>query len=168
MTSKFKKKFRSSSIFITKFNVFFFIQRRIKFIIRQISIYVIKIVVFQFDENINISIRHRFLSTKKSYFFEFIVRFNLTIEQMITIIRTIVIDIQKTMSINNFDFNSFKIRKKKLFDHIFIFFENAKFTSINFTFANIFVEKTLIEFDMSYIFQFSNDTTFNKTNISNY
>ena len=40
---------------------------------------------------------------------------------MITIIRTIVIDIQKTMLINNFDFNSFKIRKKKSFDHIFIF-----------------------------------------------
>ena len=47
---------------------------------RQISMYVIKTVVFQFNENINISIRHRFLSTKKSYFFEFIVRFNLTIK----------------------------------------------------------------------------------------
>ena len=166
--SKFKKEFRSSSIFITKFSVFFFIQRRIKFIIRQVSMYVIKIVVFQFDENINISIRHRFLSTKKSYFFEFIVRFNLTIEQMITIIRTVVIDIQKAMSINNFDFNLFKIRKKKLFNHIFTFFKNAKFTSINFAFANVFVEKIIIEFDMLYIFQFSNDTTFNKTNISNY
>ena len=87
---------------------------------------------------------------------------------MITIIRTIVIDIQKTMSVNNFDFNSFKIRKKKLFDYIFIFFENAKFTLINFAFANVFVEKIIVEFDMSYIFQFSNNTVFNKTNISNY
>ena len=87
---------------------------------------------------------------------------------MITVIRTIVIDIQKTMSINNFDFNSFKIRKKKLFDHIFIFFENAKFISINFAFTNVFVEKIIIEFDMLYIFQFSNNTTFKKTNISNY
>ena len=72
------------------------------------------------------------------------------------------------MSINNFDFDLFKIRKEKLFDHIFTFFKNAKFTLINFAFANVFVEKILIEFDMSYIFQFSNDTIFNKTNISNY
>ena len=84
--------------------------------------YVIKIVVFQFDKNINISIRHRFLSTKKSYFFKFIVKFNLIIEQLITIIRAIVIDIQNAISINNFDFDSFKIRKKKLIDYIFIFF----------------------------------------------
>ena len=48
------------------------------------------------------------------------------------------------------------------------FFENAKFTSINFAFANVFVEKILMKFDMLYIFQFSNDIVFDKTNILNY
>ena len=87
---------------------------------------------------------------------------------MITIIQAMIIDNQKTISINNFDFDLFKIRKNELFDHIFIFFENAKFTLINFAFVNVFVEKTLIEFDILYIFQFSNDTIFVKTDISNY
>ena len=67
-TSKTKKKYRSSFVLNIKFSIFSLIRRRIKKNIRHVVVYVNKIVIFQFDQNINISIRHRFLSTKKIIF----------------------------------------------------------------------------------------------------
>ena len=88
--SKLKKKSRSTSIFTCKFNIISLIKRRIKKNIRDVTVYAIKIVKLSTSYEINIFIKHRFLSIEKNYFFESIFHVNITIVEFIIAIQTIV------------------------------------------------------------------------------
>ena len=75
-----KKKILFTSILTKKFNVFSFIQRRIKKNIRHVFVYTNKTMILESNQNVNISIRHRFLSKNKNYLFEFIFQIDIVID----------------------------------------------------------------------------------------
>lgn len=61
-----------------------------------------------------------------------------------------------------------KILKKEQLDCISTLSRNAKFTLINFVFANVFVEKVMLKSNVFYIIQYSKNTAFDKVDILNY
>lgn len=79
----------SISILFIKSSIISLIQKRIKKKLRNVIVYVNKIVILNVEKNVNILITHRFLSIKQNYFFESISRVNLTIDQMIIAIQIV-------------------------------------------------------------------------------
>ena len=77
-------------ILIVKSNIISLIKRQTKKIIRHVSIYVEKIIIFDIDHEINLFIRHRFLLKNNECFFESISQFNIVIDQLIIKIQTMI------------------------------------------------------------------------------
>ena len=109
-----KEKILFTSILTTKFNVFSFIQRRIKKNIRHVFVYANKTMIFESNQNVNISIRHRFLSKNKNYLFEFIFQIDIVIDQFLIEIQTMIENDQKIISMNNFEITQIKILKNQI------------------------------------------------------
>ena len=130
--------------------------------------YAIKIVKLSTNHEINIFIKHRFLSIEKNYFFKSIFYVNMTIVEFIIAIQTIVKIHQNIISINNFELRFIKILKNQIFERFFTLSRNARSIEINFVFVDIFVEKINIESNMFFIIQFSNEIANNKIDISNH
>ena len=125
-------------------------------------------MIFESNQNVNISIRHRFLSKNKNYLFEFIFQIDIVIDQFLIEIQTMIENDQKIISMNNFEITQIKILKNQIINRVFTLFRNATSTIINFAFAKIFVEKTHVKSNMFFIVQYSNEKIINKTNISNH
>ena len=166
--SKLKKKSRSTSIFTCKFSIISLVKRRIKKNIRDVTVYAVKTIELSTNHEINIFIKHRFLSIEKDYFFKSISHVNMIIVEFIIAIQAIVKDHQDVISISNFELRLIKILKDQIFEHLFTLSRNARSIEINFVFADVFVEKINVESNMFFIIQFSNEIANNKIDISNY
>ena len=132
------------------------------------TVYAVKTVELSTSHEVNILIKHRFLSTEKNYFFESISHVNMAIVEFIIAIQAVVKDHQNVISISNFELRFIKILKNQIFERLFTLSRNARSIEINFVFADVFVEKTNVEPDMLFIIQFSNEIANSKADISNH
>ena len=74
-------------------------------------VYAIKTIKLSTNHQVNIFIKHRFLSIEKNYFFKSIFYVNIIIVEFIIAIQIIVKNHQSVISINNFELRFVKILK---------------------------------------------------------
>ena len=115
------------------------------------TVYAIKTIKLSTNHEINIFIKHRFLSIEKNYFFKSIFHVNIIIVEFVIAIQTIVKNNQNVISINNFELRFIKILKNQIFERFFTLSRNARSIEINFVFADVFVEQINVESNMFFI-----------------
>lgn len=165
---KTKNEFLPSPIWTTKSSIVPLIQRRTKKNVRHFSVYADKTVILKPGEGRNVPIRHRPLPTRKDYLFEPIPQADIATGQLVTAIQAVISDNQGAIPVSNFGLGPAKIRKGQILGRVSTLSHNAKPTTINFAFADVFTGKAHVEPDMPFIVQYPDDSTTSKADISDH